>query len=125
MDIQKGQLVLHGYHVWQENGKDVHEPISYPIDWPAIANGQSYPASVQVMGDRDFMLTHITHSQLDTGNIPLKVQIGTTNGMNLFRDPAWINAISSQIAGQPFVLAIKRLFRRTNSINLSFSAVAD
>lgn len=128
-DVAKGQLVLHGYHVWQEqkNGKmvDVTEPVSYPVEWPALLTGGTKNGQAVVEGSMDFMLTHITHNQADAaGFIPLRVQISDTNGKNLFRDAVYINSVSSQEAGRPFVLVQKRLFRRAATIKVNFSVDA-
>lgn len=121
MTVALGQMVLHGLHVWQVNGQDVSEPASYPIDWPSLASTASKPVTVQIEGDRDFQLTHITHAQTDSGFIPLKVQVSETSGKNLFVQPAYINAVSSVNAGQPFVLAQKKLYRRTQIIKVLFA----
>ena len=58
-DVAKGQLVLHGIHVWNDDqGKEI--------------------------------------------------------GRTLFYGDCYLNTISSQNAGQPFVLGMKRLFRSTS-----------
>lgn len=125
MTVALGQIILHGLHVWQipDNGgkKDVTEPASYPIDWPSLASGANKLVPIILDGDKDFMLTHITHAQTDSGFIPLKVQITENSGKTLFVQPAYINAVSSINAGQPFVLAQKKLYRRSAVIKATFA----
>lgn len=124
MPVAKGQLALSGVHVWQmpdKNGKmiDVSEPAVYVIDWGSLANGTSQQEILTVEADRDFMLTHLTHAQSDVGFIPLRIQISEQNGKNLFTKPAIINAVSSQNAGQPALLSMKKLIRRTNTFKVT------
>lgn len=121
MTVALGQLVLHGVHVWQVNDKDVQEPAFYPVDWPSLASGASAQAILTIEGDRDFHLTHITHAQTDTGFIPLRVQVSDQSGKNLFVQPCFINAISSINAGQPYVLTMRRLYRRTAPVRITFA----
>lgn len=130
MTVAKGQLALHGVHVWQvpdsKTGQlmDVSEPAVYVVDWPSLAAAASQQSLLTVESDRDFMLTHLTHAQTDSGFIPLRVQISEQNGKNLYTQPAIINAVSSQNAGQPALLAMKKLFRRTNTIKVTLSVDA-
>lgn len=116
-DVAKGQLVLHGIHVWNDDqGKEIgREPTAYAIDWPAITAGHSSPVPFTIEGGKDFLLTHITHAQADTATfIPMKVQVSQQDGRTLFYGDCYLNTISSQNAGQPFVLGMKRLFRATS-----------
>ncbi len=128
MTVAKGQLVLSGVHAWQIQGEKgletVSEPAVYVVDWPSLAAGASTQVLLTVESDRDFMLTHLTHAQEDAGFIPLRVQISEGNGKNLFTQPAFINAVSSKEAGQPALLAMKKLFRRTNTIKVTLSVDA-
>ena len=125
MTVALGQLVLHGVHIWQANGANVEEPAVYVVDWPSLAAGATKPVTLTIEGDRDFHLTHITHAQADAaGFIPLRVQISDQNGKNLFIQPTYINAISSQNAGQPYVLAMRRLYRRTAPVKILFAVDA-
>jgi len=125
MTVALGQLLLHGVHVWQqETAKgmiDVSEPAVYPIAWPSLASGASHQVILTIEGDRDFQLTHITHAQTDSGFIPLRVQVSDQSGKNLFVQPCIINAISSINAGQPYVLAMRRLYRRTAPVRITFT----
>jgi hypothetical protein len=124
MTVALGQLALHGLHMWQVNGKDVQEPAVYVVDWPSLAAGASKSVTLTIEGDRDFHLTHITHAQADAGFIPLKVQLSDQNGKNLFIQPTYINAISSINAGQPYLLAMRRLYRRTAPVKVVFAVDA-
>ena len=126
MTVALGQLVLHGLHVWQQPNAqgqltNVEEPAAYVVDWPSLASGASAQAILTIEGDRDFHLTHITHAQTDAGFIPLRVQISDQSGKNLFVQPVFINAVSSINAGQPFVLAMRRLYRRTAPVKITFT----
>lgn len=132
-DVAKGQLVLHGYHVWEVpaivDGKQVMqkvtEPTAYPLDWPATLAGKSYPTSAVIEAYGDFMLTHITHAQADTAAfIPMKFNIQDDTGRSVFRDAVYLNAGSSANAGQPFILPQKRLFRRTSAVRVNFAVDA-
>lgn len=124
MTVAKGQLVLHGVHVWQSEGQNVQEPAIYVVDWPSLAAAASHQQILTIEGDRDFQLTHITHAQTDAGFIPLRVQISDQSGKNLFVQPAFINAVSSVNAGQPYILAMRRLYRRTAPVRISFTVDA-
>jgi hypothetical protein len=121
MTVALGQLVLHGVHVWQENGQNVSEPAVYPVAWPSLASGAQAQVILTIEGDRDFHLTHITHAQTDTGFIPLRYQVSDQSGKNLFTQPCLINAASSINAGQPYVLAMRRLYRRTAPVRVTFT----
>lgn len=129
MPVNKGQLALHGVHVWQmpnDKGQlvDVSEPAVYMVDWPTLNNGASQQNVLTVEADRDFMLTHLTHAQSDVGFIALRLQISEQNGKNLFTQPAIINAVSSQNAGQPALLPMKKLIRRTNVFRVTLTVDA-
>lgn len=125
-NVAKGQLVLHGQHAQQVPGPDgkpvtVYEPTAYPVDWPAILAGENTSVNVQIEGDRDFLLTHITHNQSDAaGFIPLRFQVSESDGRTLFHEPVYINAASSPNAGQPFNLSIRKLYRRTMLVKVAF-----
>lgn len=126
MTVALGQLVLHGKHVWQQHNAqgqlaNVEEPAVYLVDWPSLASGAIHQEILTIEGDRDFHLTHITHAQTDSGFIPLRVQISDQSGKNLFVRPAIINAISSINAGQPYILAMRRLYRRTAPVKITFT----
>jgi len=125
MAVALGQLLLHGLHVWQQESPkgivDVSEPAVYPVNWPALNSGESSQTILTIEGDRDFQLTHITHAQTDSGFIPLRVQVSDQSGKNLFVQPCIINAVSSINAGQPYVLAMRRLYRRTAPVRITFT----
>lgn len=130
-DVAKGQLVLHGLHVWQdgvdEKGqpREFREPTAYPVDWPATLTGKTSIVPFTIEGDKDFMLTHITHAQADTATfIPMKVNVSQQDGRTLFSEACYLNTISNQNAGQPYVLSMKRLFRRTSTNKATFEVDA-
>jgi hypothetical protein len=122
MTVGVGQFLLHGVHVWQVNGKEVSEPAVYVTDWPSMNAAETKPIILTIESDRDFHLTHITHAQSDApGFIPLRVQVSDQNGKRLFIQPAYINAVSSQNAGQPYVLPMRRLYRRSAPVKVTFT----
>lgn len=131
MAVAKGQLALHGLHVLgqrkdEATGKmiDVTEPMTYVVDWSGMNAGDAVQKNLQIDGDRDFYLTHITHTQSDAGFIALRVQISAQDGKSLFKDTPYVSSVSSQNAGQPFILSQKRLFRRTSVHTVHFSVDA-
>lgn len=131
MTVAKGQLALHGLHVLGQRPnpktgqiEDITEPMTYVVDWPTMNAGDTIQRQLTIDGDRDFYLTHITHSQADAGFVPLRVQVSAQDGKTLFKDTPYVNSVSSQNAGQPFILSQKRLFRRTSVQLVQFTVDA-
>lgn len=124
-DLAKGQLVLHGFHRRQINGQAYDEPTAYPVDWPATLAGKTFPGSFVVDAEADFVLTSISHAQADTATfLPVKINIQDDSGRSVFKDAAYLNTISSQNAGQPYILPKARVFNRTSAVRVNLTVDA-
>lgn len=104
MAVEKGQLMLLGYHV-VKGTQQVVEPAAYGFNWPALGDGVSTSSQFTVDADYDFVPEELVHSVegVATGNhVKLQVQIAVQNGRPWFITQAYINTISAlQDAGRP------------------------
>lgn len=121
MALAKGQIIFRGVHV--DASGAVVEPAVYSVNWPALADGNTFPGQFQIDANYHFVLhdtIHVVPGAVAGSHVNAQIQVQEQNGRPWFIQPVYINAVSAlQDSGRPSVPSVKRRMKNTAIVQVT------